>query len=560
MEKYLSNLLELNSRVIVPDLGAFIIRQQDPKELVFNDLLAFDDGMLTDTITREENISKTEAQNRIRQFVEKVKKELQDGKTYHIEKLGSLKMDATSKINLVSMEEPAEEQAEQEKAKKKATKADTREKAEAEAKPKPEKPAKEKPVPETEPKPKKPPKEEPVAAKTDAEKEAKTEAKPKPEKPAKKETAEAEAGVKKEPEKKPRTEPGNKKPEPAVKGESRDEGDEGGFILAAVDSEVEVDATREEAPLEPDKEEPPFQIEEDEKDEFKKAIADVEATADDETLEDVEALADDESPADDETMADAEVTAEDETIADEVSAAGSSETDAITEEEIIKKQEEQYTVKVDGVPVSLDSDEDPFTAYARPVPRKRRTWLWIPATVIFIAIILVAAWFLFPEAMNRFLPESISQRLSQDEHAVIEPGTGLTDETQLEADDTEQPVSDEETDEFTEETGEPSAEPGGITGEQAEQDEVPEKSPRETRTTEPTVKKYYIVAGSFADIRNAENYVRILRDQGYNASIFGKRNNLHSVCFSEHTSRQAASEELARIRASYEPSAWLLYY
>jgi cell division septation protein DedD len=548
MEKYLSNLLELNSRVIVPDLGAFIIRQQDPKELVFNDLLAFDDGMLTDTITREENISKTEAQNRIRQFVENVKKELQDGKTYHIEKLGSLKMDATSKINLVSMEEPEVEQAEPasappdagaedvsepiikptKKPKKIATKADTREKAEAEAKPKPEKPAAT---------------EKPVVEKAEVKKEPKTEAKPKPEKPPKEEPAETVAEVKKEPE---------KKPKPTVEGESRDEGDEGGFILAAVDSEVEVDATREEAPLEPDKEEPPFQIEEDKKDESEEAIASERSI--DEAIADVETTADVEAPADDETIAD------DETLEDEVLAAGSSEIDAITEEEIIKKQEEQYTVKVDGVPVSLDSDEDPFKAYARPVPRKRRTWLWIPATVLLIAIILVAAWFLFPDAMNRFLPESISQRLNQDETALIEPGGGLTDETQLEADDTEQPVSEEETDEFTEETSEPSAEPGGIAEELTEQDEVPEESPRETRTTEPTVKKYYVVAGSFADIRNAENYVRILRDQGYNASIFGKRNNLHSVCFSEHTSRQAASEELARIRASYDPNAWLLYY
>jgi len=76
----------------------------------------------------------------------------------------------------------------------------------------------------------------------------------------------------------------------------------------------------------------------------------------------------------------------------------------------------------------------------------------------------------------------------------------------------------------------------------------------------PSGKKYYVVAGCFADINNAENYVRTLRQKGYDASIFGKRDNLHAVCFSAHTSRQAAAEELSLIRDTYDPSAWLLYY
>ena len=101
MEKYLSRLLELNHRVIIPDLGAFIIRQQDPKELVFNDLLAFDDGVLTEQLIQDEKLSKTEAQSRIKQFVEKVKKILQKGDEYPLENIGTLKMDASSRIKIV---------------------------------------------------------------------------------------------------------------------------------------------------------------------------------------------------------------------------------------------------------------------------------------------------------------------------------------------------------------------------------------------------------------------------------------------------------------------------
>ena len=104
MEKTLIRLLELNNRVIVPDLGAFIIRQQDPKELVFNDLLAFDDGMLTDHLMKEDRLSKSEAQNRIKQFVEKIRKKINSGDAYQLENLGSLKMDVSSRIEFSTSE------------------------------------------------------------------------------------------------------------------------------------------------------------------------------------------------------------------------------------------------------------------------------------------------------------------------------------------------------------------------------------------------------------------------------------------------------------------------
>ena len=98
MEKYLIELLETNNRVIVPDLGAFIIRQQEPQELVFNDLLAFNDGMLTSHIKQQEGISMSKAQVKIEEFVDLIKKVLTKGDIYHLENLGYLKMDDSSKI------------------------------------------------------------------------------------------------------------------------------------------------------------------------------------------------------------------------------------------------------------------------------------------------------------------------------------------------------------------------------------------------------------------------------------------------------------------------------
>ena len=98
MEKYLIELLDKNNRVIVPELGAFIIRQNEPKELVFNDLLAFDDGLLTEYIIQVDKINKSEAQNRIRQYVDNIKKVLDAGDPFKLESIGTLSMDESSRI------------------------------------------------------------------------------------------------------------------------------------------------------------------------------------------------------------------------------------------------------------------------------------------------------------------------------------------------------------------------------------------------------------------------------------------------------------------------------
>lgn len=98
MEKSLLNLLEKNSRVIIPDLGAFIIRQKDPYELVFNDLLAFNDGMLSEYIEKSEGISSGEAESRIAEYVESVKNRITKGEDVVLGELGSLAMDESGKI------------------------------------------------------------------------------------------------------------------------------------------------------------------------------------------------------------------------------------------------------------------------------------------------------------------------------------------------------------------------------------------------------------------------------------------------------------------------------
>jgi hypothetical protein len=76
MEKYILSLLKENNRVIIPEFGAFIIRQQNPPEIAFNGLLTFNDGILTEYVSHHAGISFPEASAKISDYTEKLKADL----------------------------------------------------------------------------------------------------------------------------------------------------------------------------------------------------------------------------------------------------------------------------------------------------------------------------------------------------------------------------------------------------------------------------------------------------------------------------------------------------
>jgi hypothetical protein len=76
MEKYILNLLKENKRIIIPDFGAFIIRPLNPPEIAFNGLLTFNDGILTEYVSKQSGISYVEAASKISDYAEKLKTDL----------------------------------------------------------------------------------------------------------------------------------------------------------------------------------------------------------------------------------------------------------------------------------------------------------------------------------------------------------------------------------------------------------------------------------------------------------------------------------------------------
>ena len=67
---------------------------------------------------------------------------------------------------------------------------------------------------------------------------------------------------------------------------------------------------------------------------------------------------------------------------------------------------------------------------------------------------------------------------------------------------------------------------------------------------------YYIVAGAFQERTNADKLVNKLKNKGFNAHIFAKKNNLNYVCFDGYATKSAAKAHLAQAKR-ITPSAWV---
>src|SRR5512145_1578773 len=98
MDKKIVSLLNNNLRVIIPEFGAFIIRQQEPRIVVFNEMLKNNDGLLLDYITRKENVDPEIAIQLLSDYTNQAFKILDAGKILTIEGLGDLQKDQFGKV------------------------------------------------------------------------------------------------------------------------------------------------------------------------------------------------------------------------------------------------------------------------------------------------------------------------------------------------------------------------------------------------------------------------------------------------------------------------------
>jgi len=101
--KDLVELIYQNTRIILPEFGAFLVKESSekgflPSNLTFSPFLRYNDGMLEVHIAKSKGISKDEASKLVHAFIDNIRNELQDKGVFQIENLGFLKRDSRGSI------------------------------------------------------------------------------------------------------------------------------------------------------------------------------------------------------------------------------------------------------------------------------------------------------------------------------------------------------------------------------------------------------------------------------------------------------------------------------
>ncbi len=88
---------------------------------------------------------------------------------------------------------------------------------------------------------------------------------------------------------------------------------------------------------------------------------------------------------------------------------------------------------------------------------------------------------------------------------------------------------------------------------------IPDEKTEIIEKIKPEDYKFFIIAGSFKIINNAEKLIQQLNAKGYNAGIVGQNKyNFYRVCFNGYINRNEAEQQLAIIRKKENPAAWIL--
>lgn len=108
---YTRKLLYEHDCVVLPDLGGFLayfshafyseqnsLFHAPQKRVAFNEALKLDDGLLTHYLTINEQITRDEAQKRVRLFVDTIKNTIKENGTFALEGIGTLEMNEEGKL------------------------------------------------------------------------------------------------------------------------------------------------------------------------------------------------------------------------------------------------------------------------------------------------------------------------------------------------------------------------------------------------------------------------------------------------------------------------------
>ncbi|HYX09194.1 MAG TPA: SPOR domain-containing protein [Bacteroidales bacterium] len=90
MDTYITQLIKSNNRVIIPDFGAFIVKQGATKSISFNEFLKFNDGLLINFVAEKDQTDRIVARKKVNDYVQKIIKDLDEKGNYTISGMGTL--------------------------------------------------------------------------------------------------------------------------------------------------------------------------------------------------------------------------------------------------------------------------------------------------------------------------------------------------------------------------------------------------------------------------------------------------------------------------------------
>ncbi len=109
MEKYILELISENNRVIIPNFGAFIVSKEQGASILFNNFLSFNDGLLVNYVAEKKGIDTIIATDQVFDYVDQLKKQLDESGEYAIDKLGVFKKDDNGILRFQQAEDFAEQ-------------------------------------------------------------------------------------------------------------------------------------------------------------------------------------------------------------------------------------------------------------------------------------------------------------------------------------------------------------------------------------------------------------------------------------------------------------------
>jgi nucleoid DNA-binding protein len=100
MDELILSLLKENGRIILPDFGAFIVKQKTPFTVIFNEFLQYNDGFFIAAVENQFQISKDDAIAKVKNLVSDYNQRLDKGEEINLIGIGIISKTPAGKIIL----------------------------------------------------------------------------------------------------------------------------------------------------------------------------------------------------------------------------------------------------------------------------------------------------------------------------------------------------------------------------------------------------------------------------------------------------------------------------